>query len=401
MKNAAVSKAVRALIASALAASMALPLAACGASGNGSSNQSVQQESSASQSSEQAQATVNSPVSQHPKYDSVVTQLTPDDLAQAGFAFGDSCDVTFSNGYTLSDVPYYNGYYVRTGDPVVVAYPNDDYIIVALCNAPLFSTYHLDDTCTVTITLREQGKYLSTFEALSQSYSMDRSEYGSDEQFANFRALSGGNLKANFLYRGASPVDNSRNRASIASSLLEKNGIKTVVDLADTDEEIQKDFEADGFDSSYFKRLYKQGKVVALDMSSDYESSDYKASVARGMRHLLENGGPAYIHCMEGKDRTGFVCLVIEALAGASYDEMRADYMTTYENYYGITQEQTPDRYNAVVDLYFADFTSYLTGTEDEEARKQADYAACAKSYLQDCGLTATEIAQLEKLIEN
>ena len=42
--------------------------------------------------------------------------------------------------------------------------------------------------------------------------------------------------------------------------------------------------------------------------------------------------GPCYIHCTEGKDRTGFVCLLLEALCGANYGELRDDYMTTYAN---------------------------------------------------------------------
>lgn len=87
---------------------------------------------------------------------------------------------------------------------------------------------------TAEITLNTAGKYLATFEVLGQSYSINRNNYESDEIFANFRAMSGGNLKENFIFRGASPVDNSRNRAAVANKLLENAGIKCVIDLADS-----------------------------------------------------------------------------------------------------------------------------------------------------------------------
>ena len=53
---------------------------------------------------------------------------------------------------------------------------------------------------------------------------------------------------------------------------------------------------------------------------------------------MTEHSGPCLIHCVEGKDRTGFVCALMLALAGASAQEIIDDYMITYYNYYGITK---------------------------------------------------------------
>ena len=41
-------------------------------------------------------------------------ELPADDFNSRGYAYGDSVNVTFSNGYALQDLPYYNGYYVVT-----------------------------------------------------------------------------------------------------------------------------------------------------------------------------------------------------------------------------------------------------------------------------------------------
>ena len=334
-------------------------------------------------------------------FDSAELDLDAEDFKAAGFSFGDSLDIVFSNGETLTDVPYFNGYYVKTGNPVVVAYPGNDYILIANANTDLWTPLKLENDMTVTITLNTAEKYLPTYEALGQAYSTDRADYASDEIFSNFRALKGGKLKSDFLYRGASPVDNSRHRAPYANALIEENSIACVIDLADSDEDMLEYFAEDDFDSDYAKKLYEDGRTAVLGMSASYSKDEYKKSVVKGLRKLLEVGGPAYIHCMEGKDRTGFVCMLIEALAGASYDEMCDDYMTTYKNYYKITKEETPDRYEAVVNLYFDTFMEYLSGEEDPNTLHEISYVDSAKKYLKDGGMTEEEIDKLIAMITN
>lgn len=343
--------------------------------------------------------TLTAELTQDPKFDAAVFSLTAEDFERAGFSFGDSCDVVFSSGLRLDDVPYYNGYYVKTGEPVIVAYPKNDYVLINNNNRGFWTPMGLESGCTAEITLNTAGKYLATYEALGQSYSTDRSDYESDETFANFRAMSGGKLKEDFLYRGASPVDNSRNRAAVTDALLERAGIRCIIDLADSAEEMEEYFASEDFVSAYTKALYEQGDDIVLSMGANYDSDSYKASLAQGMRHLLKCGGPAYIHCMEGKDRTGFVCLLLEALVGASYEEMCADYMTTYENYYKISKTKTPERYDAVVSLYFDAFLEYLCGTDDVSVLKAADYTKAAKRYLTGCGMTEQEIGHLIELL--
>ena len=340
-------------------------------------------------------------VNKDAKFDSADLNLNEEDFTNAGFALGDSLDIEFSNGETLTDVPYYNGYYAKTGNPVVVAYPNQDYVLIAKSNADLWTPLKLSDGMTVTISLNTSAKYIAVQEALGQSYSVDRNDYSSDEEFANFRALSGGNLKKDFLYRGASPVDNSRNRAAYANALVEKEGIDCIIDLADLDEDMLEYFAEDDFASDYAKKLYEDGRTAVLGMSASYSKDEYKKSVVKGLKKLIEVGGPAYIHCLEGKDRTGFVCMLIEALAGASYDEMCDDYMITYKNYYNISENETPDRYNAVVNLYFDGFMEYISGEEDPNTLHEMSYVDAAKQYLKDGGMTDEEIDKLIALITN
>ena len=320
------------------------------------------------------------------KFDGACTSLVPADLEAAGFRLGDSVDIVFSNGHALSDVPYFSGYYVKKGEPFVVAYPGFEFVHIGRNNSEFWTPAGLSQGDTVTISLNTAGKYLPVMERLNQVYQDDRDAYASDVEFANFRALSGGRLKRNFLYRGASPVDNCHKRAATVDRLVERAGVTSIVDLADSKEDMASYLGFDDFASPYAKSIHENGRTALLGMGTNYETETYRAGVAAAAQQLIGSDGPVYIHCMEGKDRTGFVCMLLEALSGASVGEMRADYMQSYANYYGINEAETPEAYAAVSSLYFDDFLDYLSSLTGEE-RGAADYAVAARAYLSTCGL--------------
>lgn len=338
-------------------------------------------------------------ISQDEKYDAVFLNISIDDFLAAGFQFGDSCDVIFSNGLSFEDIPFYNGYYVRSGLPLIVGYPGYKCIAVTCNNQGLWTKSGLKDGDNAMVTLREAGKYIDVQEALNQTYSNDRDEYGDDSSFANFRALSGGKLNDDFVFRGASPVDNEKNRASYVNDMIEKNAIGFILDLADSESDILGYFNEDDFCSDYAKKLYDSGNVALLGMSSNYSSDTFKQKLASGLKQMLKAKGNIYIHCLEGKDRTGFVCMLLEALCGASYDEMLSDYMQTYENYYHVSKDKTPEKYNAIVDLYFNAFVSYLHGTDNVEDLQKANYVNDAERYLFDAGMIQDEIDSIKYLL--
>lgn len=68
------------------------------------------------------------------------------------------------------------------------------------------------------------------------------------------------------------------------------------------------------------------------------------------------NERPYYIHCVEGKDRTGFVLAVLEGFASATYEEITSDFMKSYYNFYGfllkngMSQEDMKNLYDKLVD---------------------------------------------------
>lgn len=318
------------------------------------------------------------------KFGGAYLKMTMEDFYKAGFAYGDSVNVTFSNGKTIEDIPFYNGYYTNVGGLLIVGYPGYPYIKIAKnYGSDVFEEFELTNNDTATITLNQAKKYLTNQETFSLSYSKNRNDYESDVAFANFRAMKGGSMKENVFYRSASPCCNDYNRAPYVDRFAQKNLISFVLDLSDNAEDVAEFKKAGNFRTPYFDALNSHDRVAFLDMNANYQSDSFKHSLARGLKELSAHKGPYLAHCIEGKDRTGFVGILLEDLCGASVDEMKADYMITYKNYYGITAENNPDRYNAILNLHFNSMYSYIQSLGG------------AKEYLKSCGMTDEEIVKL------
>lgn len=337
--------------------------------------------------------------------DGIYLLMTIDEFNKQGFAFGDSLDVTFSNGYEMLDIPYYNGYYVDFGEPLAVGYPGATNVKLTFnYGDSLWDDAGLSEGDTVTVKLHERGAYLETQEALDISYTNDRDDYESDEVFANFRSLAGGDMAEGVVYRSASPIDNRFNRAGYVSALAEQAGINYILNLSDDESEADEDVARateQGVDVSLFTHLRNDGKVSLLNLGSNYPSDAFAKTLVDGLVAMSKHDGPYLVHCVEGKDRTGFVCAVLEALCGATYEEILADYMITYDNYYGITRESDPSKYEAISQLNLDNMLSFLAGTDDETELESLDYQEFARDYLLAGGMTDEQIDALVARLTN
>ena len=378
----------------------AFALAGCSSEQQGaSSQQSSSATVSASEHSASAPLLENHPVSQDERFGGVYINIAIDDFNKLGFTYGDSVDITFSNGYELKGIPYFNGYYANPGDSLLVAYPGYPYIEAAISYGdPLWDTANLTESDTATVSLAEAGKYRDVQEAFDVSYTVERSDYTSDEQFANFRAFSGGKMKEGIAYRSASPIDNEYNRAAYVEALMKQAGIKFVLDLSDSAEEVAEFVTAStnqGVDVSYFTNLLDSGRVALLNLSASYPSKEFAQALAGGLVEMSQHDGPYLVHCVEGKDRTGFVCALIEALCGATYDEMLADYMITFDNYYGINKESDFSKYEAIAHLNLDGMLRFLAHADDNADLTTIDYSGPAREYLRQGGMTDKQIDAL------
>ena len=133
----------------------------------------------------------------------------------------------------------------------------------------------------------------------------------------------------NRLYRSSSPVNPEISRNREADAAAAQAGVKTIVNLADNEETMRAH---EGFADSY----YAGQNVICLNLGVDFSAAEFKAGLAEGLRFIAANEPPFLVHCTEGKDRAGFTSAVLEALMGATAEEITADYMVTYYNYYGV-----------------------------------------------------------------
>ena len=340
------------------------------------------------------------------KYGNVGLSLTCEEIKAAGYAYGDVLTVSFLNE-TL-ELPLCSNYSdVDTGSPAVFARPEDTNVVLAINMGDFAATYGLavktnledktfvwnwaegvEGPVTFTLALKEAGGYYDQYLLHQLVYTDAREDFPdlSDEQFANFRAVETTGMGEGVLYRTSSPINpKNAGRYPYADAALRAHGVTVVMNLAD-DEATARGYE--GFDESYYSTV----NFIALNMGVDFASEDFRQKLAEGLTFLAEHPGVYAIHCTEGKDRAGFVTAVVECLMGASFDEVIADYMTTFFNYYGVTPEDA--RYETIARSNIIKSLSMAFGTDDLAS---ADLAACAEQYVLSIGLSEETLAALKQ----
>ena len=338
-------------------------------------------------------------VIQDEEFGNTYIDLTIVEFNNLGFTFGDSVDISFDNGKKITDIPYYSGYYCSVGELLLCGYPGYPHVAFARnYGESTWKEYGLSESSKMTVTLNTKAKYLKTEETFSLKYSKAREDFDSDAVFANFREISGGKLRKESFYRAASPCDNTYNRARYADELAKEYGVEFFINLSDTEEKYATLASAEGFGSNYYNWLYKQNKVLFLGLNANFTSDEFAKKVADAFYTMTKNKGPCLIHCVESKDRTGFVCAILLALADASSEDIIKDYMITYANFYGITQKSDPERYEAITRI-IKNFLCYMCGAEYGTAVESLQLKAGAESYLKKGGLSDEQIAAIEEYL--
>ena len=142
------------------------------------------------------------------------------------------------------------------------------------------------------------------------------------------------------------------------------------------------------------QKIYSDGKVKPIRLNANYGSQEYAEKLVNGLVAMTESDGPYLVHCTEGKDRTGFVCVLLECLCGADYDEIKNDYMITYDNYYGITEESDKEKYDILVESLLDPMIQTLAGDNNANV-SDVNLVENAEKYLKDGGMTDNQISQL------
>lgn len=340
------------------------------------------------------------------KYGNMVLSISGSDLLAQGFAYGDGVTVTL-NGQSYEMALGSNFSDVEQGSMIlrVVIKPenNEDYALIAINMGDLATfagvatkekteadpgyVWHYNEgvevPVTVTIEMKEPGAYYDSWLMNQLVRSENREDYPqlTDAEFANFRAVTTTGVGENKLYRSSSPVNPEINRNKQADAAAREAGIKTFINLADNDQ-VMRGYE--GFDESY----YSNQSIITLNLSVDFAAEDFRSGLADGVRFIAANEAPFLVHCNEGKDRAGFVTAVLECLMGASAEEVTADYMVTFYNYYGV--EAGTEQYYAIAK---ANIQKSLAKAFEIDTIEGADLAKEAEEYLLAIGVSEEDIA--------
>ena len=342
------------------------------------------------------------------KYGNLYCDCKAEDFVAMGYTWGDLVKVKFlDQELILPVVPTYS--YVDSGKPAIIMGKTDTgaptgYLSFAINMGNFTGTYGIATKQTdengnwwwtanegvtfpmeITFELAEAGGYMAEYILHELVRTNNREDYAhlTDEQFANFRVVATNGMGTAILYRSSSPINPEIGRNAYADAAIRAAGVKTIINLADSSEDT---LAYAGYADTY----YSQQNVTYLSLGVDFAADDFQYGLAVGLRYMAENEGPYLIHCTEGKDRAGFVTALLECLMGATYDEVVADYMVTYYNYYGV--EPGSEKYNAIAQSNIIKSLQQAFGVADLTA---ADLQAEAKEYLLAIGLTEEEIGKL------
>lgn len=340
-------------------------------------------------------ALVRATVMEIEKYGHAVLDITTADLIAAGYELGDVVCVRF--GMREFTMPFFDGYYSNPGSLMLRGSEVEDNVAICINYGDFSAVNDISIGDAVQIMLEEKAGMRATQELCALKYSDNREDYAEDASFANFRAITAGRIGSGKLYRTASPVDNVHGRAVYADTLIESVGVATVLNLADSDEDIKEYLADASVDSSYYRSLYEDGKVLAIDLTGNFYSEDFSSSIAEGLAFLARKNAPYCIHCTEGKDRTGFAAMLLEALMGATLDEIVDDYMLSFYHYYGIDEEHEPQRYRAVLNGNLIAMLLHVTGAESVESLEQIHLETAVTAYLIDAGMSEEDIRLLKE----
>ena len=329
-------------------------------------------------------------ITSYNEFGAAMLDFTEADMTEAGFTLGDVISISIDDKEII--MPYYDGFYTRNGEYLCVAYPTYPSICFTANNIGLPKELTGLEGHSVVVKMVEKGGRLDVQTALSMSYTIDREDYPnfSDTEFANARASKGGRLASGVLHRSSSPFCNDINRAFYVSEYLKREKVRTVLNLADTEEKMK------SYDMPpYSRTLWEEGNVILCPLKADPTADDYNNRLIEALKELPLRPAPYVVHCMEGKDRTGYVCALLEGLCGATYEEIVADYLITYNNYYLITPINDPILCNTLVSLRLNTCLMYYAGVNDEAQLPSVDYAKAFSSYLLTHGMSQQQIDAL------
>ena len=327
----------------------------------------------------------------------VYLDATIEDITAAGYEAGDMVSVKIGDSEPVI-LPFTGDQYGLGFRREFLASDGTDNRLMLHMRGGDFAAEHgiAEDQTGLAVTIRLAGKgtVLTEYQVWNiGQLSSERSDFPnlSDKEFANFRMVRTTGIMKGVLYRTSSPINPVINRNRIADKANRNAGVTTIINLSETPESAK---EHPGYNGSYYASV----NHIEVGMRSNYGSEDFNLRLVKSLRFMIAHPGVFEVNCTYGKDRTGFVIAVLEALAGASYEELIEDYTATYRHFYPDYDKYEPigERDLIIGEGNLIAQLQYAYGIDD---LKNADIMAATEEYLKKNGMTGKEIKTLRKCL--
>ena len=267
--------------------------------------------------------------------------LVMDDFRKIGADYGDDVRVTLGNQYVSAVLTV--GYTGIACYEVFIVVGED--ASMGAFNYDFLKMIELEIGDVVTITKIGRNPYVDFILKYQHNISMNRDDYPSDEAFGNYRMVDVGQIEPDTLYRSASPWKNGV-RAEYVDNYYREQGVECLIGLDADYDEIKKMVEE--HPDYYVSELFRQGKVFCDLYKPKFHVNPEQTK--KFIEVYLQTDGKVGIFCTHGKDRKGIFCMILEALGGASYKEIKDEFGITISNLYGIEKDTT--EYMLVENMY-------------------------------------------------
>jgi len=178
----------------------------------------------------------------------------------------------------------------------------------------------------------------------------------------------GKTLKYNLIYRGSN-FDSISGDSDAVEILTNFMGIKTDIDLRSS--------------SGSSKLSGVTFKGTSYNSFSDLQNASKIKATFTNIIESVTAGNPCYIHCQIGADRTGYICMLLEAVLGVSQKDCSIDYEMTSFSCVG-TKSRT-----GTGNVYFTQGMNYIQNYTGTSFKNRAE------NVLLDAGITSAQITSL------
>lgn len=221
-------------------------------------------------------------------------------------------------------------------------------------------------------------------EYLPRTVSVD-SKVSNTRDWGGYYAEDGKRMKQGIVYRGGALEDITEEGKQV---MLNNLGIKTDLDVRG---DSSKPLLSSPLGASV-NYIETKGPYYVEPYGRGIEREDYREALVTEIRTFANaENFPIYIHCSLGRDRTGTLCFLIQALLGVEEMDLYRDYELSMMSRTGKTQDHLGVIGQYMVSVPFTGLYRYIKNFQKNKTLQQN-----TEAFMLSIGITADEIAAIK-----